>query len=164
MGPRLLPSIQLNKWPYLGRKFVFDIHFLLIVYERLYSGVWNTYLMLDHVKTLQSSLSGNVSLLISLNGIKRNTCVVVYKWPVSQQTISNSWKILLKCHKWLKLDDSGQCCQSRHCLMNLKSYEKYCQNLKRIYSKTSNMKHAVICNKIVDHLDVVGATTSSFST
>ena len=39
------------------------------------------------------------------------------------------------------------------------------------YRKTSNIRRALVCNKIVDHSDVVGAspvgaapTTSSFST
>ena len=42
---------------------------------------------------------------------------------------------------------------------------------KKIYRKTSNIRHTLVANKIVDHSDVVGAssvgaapTTSSFST
>ena len=32
------------------------------------------------------------------------------------------------------------------------------------YRKTSNIRRTLVANKIVDHSDVVGATTSSFST
>ena len=36
--------------------------------------------------------------------------------------------------------------------------------LAEIYRKVSNIRRTLVGNKIVDHSDVVGATTSSFST